>query len=209
MAHYPEHIDSIGTSAGTYLLEWHTDENADAPYDEGFTLITYGRSHNGWDSKIDITEGEADSHVGRAVIQALSNSYEQWDHVSGAALVRWLQLQGKRGVTVVDDEYDPVEASRDRSDRIYGIAWAPADATDPRSYTRSALAQWNAWASGAVFGWRLLDPSGEEIDSCWGYFDTPGEREYVLTDVTRRAQEDASDRTDRANLAGAGIVGII
>lgn len=199
----------IETPAGTYTLEFHADENADQPYDEGFVLVTNGRSRYGADSRIDIMRGN--DPLMPQVAQALSNSYEGWDNVSGAALVRWLRLHGRNGVTLfhIPDDYTPDDPSTDRQDRIYGVAWAPWDATDPDAYVKAALQQWAAWARGEVFGWRLIDPSGEEVESCWGYYDVAGEREYVTGEATDIAVADAERRIAAANMVGAGFVGIV
>ena len=114
-----------------------------------------------------------------------------------------------------------MEPSTDRSERVYGVAWAPDDAADwhmPEqafNYTYCALAQWRAWADGDVFGWRLTDPAGDEVESVWGYygsaFDTqPGsERNHTLEEATDAAQADAERRLSQANLAGAGLIGLI
>jgi len=213
---YPIDTETIHTAVGDYVINWYHDENADQPYDEGFTLIT-----NGERDRINIETGDAVSALGRNIIQALSNSYHQWDHVSGAAIVRYLRLAGRLGVTLVDSDYTPTTASTDRDERVYGVAWAPEDAaastvslpdgstTDHAEYTRLALAQWHAWANGETFGWQLIDPSGNEVDSCWGYFNTKGEKEYTLQHATEIAQADALDRLNSANLAGAGFVGLV
>ena len=200
---------TIETPAGEYTLEIHYDEVADQPYNEGFILVTNGQSRYGYDSRIDISHGE--DPLMEQVKYALSNSYNEYHHVSGAALVRWLQLHGRRGVTLVHvpSDYTPDTPSTDRSERIYGVAWAPDDATDPDAYVKSALAEWTAWARGEVFGWKLIDPSGDEVESVWGYYEIPGEREYVEQEATELAQHDAQQRVDAANTAGAGFVGIL
>ena len=160
--------ETINTAAGSYVLDWIQDDNADAPYDEGFTLLKNGSAWGPY-SRINIQEGDTDSPVAATILQALSNHAHGWDQISGAAIVRYLRLAGKRGVTLVDHEYSPVEPSTDRSERVYGVAWAPDDAADwhmPEQafhYTYCALAQWRAWADGDVFGWRLTDPAGDEV----------------------------------------------
>jgi hypothetical protein len=202
---YPFDTDTIHTAAGDYVLDYCHDENADQPYDEGFTLLTNGESHYGHDSRIDIEDGDKTDPVVRTVIQALSNSFHRFDHVSGAAILRYVRLAGKQGATLVDFDYTPVEPSLDRENRVYGVAWAPDDAHDHDRYTRLSLQQWHAWAEGETFGWKLIDPSGNEVESVWGYFDTEGERAYILEEARNLAQADAEQRIANANLAGAGI----
>lgn len=135
------------------------------------------------------------------VAQALADSRHGswrggWDHVSGAALARWLRLHGKLGVTLVWDDYTPVEASTDREERIYGVAWAGADMDDPDTAVRYGLESYRAWAAGEGFGWRLIDPSGEEVSSCYGHYDVPGEREYTFSEAVSEAQADAQRRVN-------------
>lgn len=187
---------TISTTAGDYRLELHTDQDVEEPNHSGFVLVTYGAPHY-----VNIEHGE-DDLIGE-VQQALSNSYYgtegygSMDNVSGAAIVRWLRLQGRRGVTLVHQDYMPDDASTDRRDRVYGVAWAEdhIDAADVDNVVRYGLETYRAWANGEGFGWTLIDPDEEEVESVWGYYDTPGEREYVLSQAREIAADDAKRRS--------------
>jgi hypothetical protein len=212
---------TITTTAGDYRVDWIADELADQPYNEGFSLYAITGSSYRRPFTVDhISETDSDSDVQATIVSAIktharSDDHWGWQFRSGAAIVRYLKLTGHHGATVVDSDYRPIDPSVDRFDRVYGVAWAPADATDPDNYTRIALAEWQSWAQGDVFGWRVVDPQDNEIDACWGYFGYyktvlgDDQIRYTLEEATQAAQADAADRVTAANLVGAGFVGIV
>ncbi len=208
MSYHPIDSETIHTAAGDYIINWFHDESGEQPYNEGFTLITNGYRPGGR-AMIDIETGDTENEPAWTVAQALSNHASGWDQISGAAIIRYLQLAGKKGVALVDTDLTVAPPSIDRQERVYGVAWAPDDAVDHNDYTVKSLQEWNAWANGETFGWQLIDPSGNEVDSCWGYFNVPGEKDYTLVHATEIAQDDAKDRAHQASLAGAGITGLI
>lgn len=201
---------TIDTDAGTYVVQWFWDEDAERPYDEGFVLLVDGSPRN-----IDVREGFKDRDLTHAHAWAAVAGHGRsgdWypSRTSGAALLRYLTLKGCKGVTLVDADYRPTTASTDPADRIFGVAWAPDDATDPATYTDACLADWQAWRGGDTFGWRLLDPSGDEVDSCWGYYGFSTEnRDYTLSAARDAALTDQMRRAENANLVGSGFVGLI
>ena len=207
--------ETIHTAAGDYEINWLLDSTPDQPYDSGLTLLT-----DGGRDRIDILEGDTDSPESILVQEAFDKHaypYDSWGWQlrSGAAIVRYLTLKGKRGVTLVDENYRPEQPSTDRRERVTGVSWAPDDATNPDEYTRLQLAQWEAWANGDVFGWQLFDPAGRIVDECWGFYgqywdEKPdSERSYTLREATESALLDAENRARAVNLVGAGFVGII
>lgn len=217
----PHILDSqiISTDAGDYTVRFVLDECADQPYDEGFSLYAItGRRYSTF--TVDhISEVDSDADVQVNIVSAIETHARRddrwgWQFRSGAAILRYLKLTGHHGATLVDDQYRTIDPSTDRFDRVYGVAWAPADAGDPAHYTRLALAQWESWADGDVFGWQLFDPEGNKIDACWGYYGYnhpllgKEERDYIMEQVVDAARGDAADRVVSANLVGAGFVGI-
>lgn len=57
--------------------------------------------------------------------------------------------------------------------RLQGADWAPTDAEREQWIKESLEAQaelYRQWMCGEVYGWRVLDPDGDELDSCWGYY---------------------------------------
>ncbi|MCV7174829.1 hypothetical protein [Mycolicibacterium sphagni] len=202
-----DHFDSqvITTDAGEYTVRWITDPDAGQPEDEGFFLAVAGVTQP-------VTPGES----GRIVWDVLSahadhSNYWTWRKLrSGAALVRYLQLRGHKGVTLVDGDYQPVAASTERrSEPVMGVAWAPDDAADPDTYVDNHLAEWRAWAEGDAFGWKLFDPSGVEIDAEWGHYGFDAMRTDTLEQARAVAAFDAESRVVAANTVGAGFVGVI
>lgn len=194
---YEDDIEThtINTPAGDYRLELHTDQDVDEPDHTGFVLITDGSPH-----LVNIEHGEDDliEEVQEALSQSRygSEGHGGRDHVSGAALVRWLRLHGRRGVTLVYSDYTPEQPSANRYERIHGVAWAEdhIDSADVDKVVEYGLQTYRAWANGEGFGWKLFDPAGEEVEAVWGYYDTPGEREYVLTQAREIAADDAKRR---------------
>ncbi|OMC55392.1 hypothetical protein A5747_13445 [Mycobacterium sp. IS-836] len=207
---------TIDTPAGEYRVTWYHDEDANQPEDEGFNLLVHGWERYGADSRIDIEYGGG--HLAGEVMSVLLTSGTNredswpWELRSGAALVRYLRLKDRKGVTLVDLDYRPVEPSSDRWQRVYGVAWSPDDATDPDEYVKNRLAEWRAWAEGDCFGWVVTDPTGREIEygSVWGYYGFwDGGREWSLEDAKGEAIADAESRIEQANRVGAGIVGLV
>ena len=173
----------VETPAGTYAVHWFWDATAPAepPYDHACGLLKKGGPRT-----IDIREGltdradaadpvDAERYTAlRSVWAALAcrrhPAWDPTDAVSGAALVRYLTLKGFAGVTVIDDDFHAVEASADRDEHVHGVAWVSADFTDPASAVAGWLADWRAWRDGDVFGWVAYTPTGEVVESSWGYY---------------------------------------
>lgn len=206
----PFHTEQIETTAGEYTVEFHSDDMAEQPYDEGFVLAI-----DGWHTdRIDIEHGDIPGEVWSVLRTSGKYRQDSWDYEqrSGAALVRYLTLKGHKGVTLVDSDYRPVEASSDRFERIHGVAWAPDDATNPVEYVKGQLREWRAWAEGDTFGWVVKGPGADEVASVWGYYgwEWYGDQyEYVMGEARDAAEYDASQRVEQSNLVGAGIVGIV
>lgn len=204
MSDYEIDSATVETDAGTYTVRWFVDDTPEQPYDEGFVLAVDGSSDWAMRSRVDIEHGDVPDGVWPAL-----QSWRYSDSRSGAALVRWLKILGYRGVTLVDADYHPVEPSSDRDERVHGVAIAPSDATNPDEYVRTALKEWRAWAVGDCFGWVVLAPNGETVESVWGYYGFHAEREYTLSEAKAAIEWHATERIEKSNLVGAGIVGII
>jgi hypothetical protein len=211
MSDYEIESETVETVAGTYTVRWLYDDSPEQPYDNGFGLAMVRRDR--W--RIDHSVGEhADEVASLVEYHGRGNAYNGniYDHEirSSAAIARYLRIKhGIVGVLAVDDDYNGSQPSADRGETFVGLAWAPSDATDPDEYTRIVLSQWKAWANGDVFGWVAEDPSGEQVGSCWGYFDFDAEREYTLSEAKSAIDADVAERIDRANRAGAGVVDLI
>ena len=202
---------TIDTGVGPYAVQWFWDDDAERPYDEGFVLLVDGSAGRQIDIREGFNAGDLTHATAWSAIAAHGRCSDWYPgRTSGAALVRYLTLKGCKGVTLVDDQYRPTTASADRQDRIHGVAWAPAGATDPAAYTEARLGEWQAWRTGDVFGWVVLAPNGEEVESCWGYYGFSTEnRRYTFSEARDVALNDELRRMQDANRVGAGFVGLI
>lgn len=54
---------------------------------------------------------------------------------------------------------------------------------------QAEVSAYSAWANGEVYGWKLVDADGEEIDSCWGYV---GDRAGAERDAMDAAKIEAA-----------------
>lgn len=202
----------IETAAGPYTVRWLVDESADQPYDDGFGLAKIGSNRY-----IEVTHGkDADEIASLIRYHRRANAYDgniyDGEVRSAAAIARYVRLKfGVVGVLELDDRFNTSVPSADRGESFDGLAWTTveAGATDPGEATRIGAQEWNAWAEGDVFGWVVEDPSGREVESCWGFYGFDREYDYTLSEAKDAAEYDAARRVDRANLVGAGIVGLI
>ncbi|ATW60050.1 hypothetical protein SEA_PHLORENCE_76 [Mycobacterium phage Phlorence] len=202
-------IKIIPTPAGDFTMTWYVDDFADRPFNYGFAVFMVDERGNDW-----IVDGPVPVDAYHQLRWSKSSDQYDYERRSGAAVVRWLTLKGHKGVTLLDQHYAPVEPSADRFDNSYfGIAVAPADLPEDMvdEYVRGCLREWQAWAAGDTFGWVLSDPEGTEVDSCWNYFGfwDGDEQDYTLRRAEAIAEADAEARKVRANMVGAGFVGIV
>ncbi len=199
---------TVATSAGNYTIEFLVDEDAEQPEDEGLVIYLAGDHRRNL-----FTYGRLDDELAQTAIAYRNHKRDEaWreDARSGAAIVRYLRLKGHKGVTLIDRSFRPVDADADRDERVYGVAIAPSDATAPERYVRDSLAMWHAWNEGDVFGFRVLDPQGREVEgSIWGYYGFYESRPFALEDAEGVIGLDAAERVAEANRAGAGFVGVI
>lgn len=59
-----------------------------------------------------------------------------------------------------------------------------SDVETVKEILRGEVETYSAWANGEVYGWEVLDPQGEQVDSCWGYI---GETEYPMQEAIESA----------------------
>jgi len=201
----------ITTDAGVYTVKFILDEDQHQPEDEGFVFMMHG-----YPDYVDISEGDVDPIVEVALYNHGKGSGDAWDwaYRSGAAIVRYLRLKGYCGVTLVDRDYRPVEATSDRNTRVYGVAWAPEDvpAAMAHTYVKHRLQEWAAWAIGDCFYYEIKDPNDVVIDedghyTFYGFIDL--RNELMETEIKPTIYADAADRINSANRIGAGFVGLI
>lgn len=205
--------ETIHTDAGDYTVKFIVDEDGSQPEDEGFALITVGAPH-----KIDIDTTKGAPFQVYAILQISAQlgrgNYWNYEYRSGAALVRWLTLTGHQGVTLVDADYNPVEATTDRFERVYGVAWAPEDvpAAMADQYVLNRLKEWKSWAEGDMFFYEIEDPNGVVINederyTFYGYYDQADD--LLQSEIMPEIHADAAERINSVNRVGAGFVGLI
>ena len=69
------------------------------------------------------------------------------------------------------------------------------------------------YLTGAVFGWRTVDPKGVLIDSCWGYYgyDETKDDAYMIKDCAKPSidcwcEEQAKESTEKMYWAARGVL---
>jgi hypothetical protein len=58
---------------------------------------------------------------------------------------------------------------------------------------RAEIKTLDGYITGQVYGWKVIDPEGEEIDSCWGYYN---ELEYCLSEGMESAKYSEAQATE-------------
>lgn len=90
------------------------------------------------------------------------------------------------GVTIRTGQSFPCPWDSGRSGFVYvDRADALAEFKDEESVLnclRSEVETCNAYLSGEVFGWIVLDVDGEELESCWGFYGAR-EHEYMMSEI--------------------------
>lgn len=67
-------------------------------------------------------------------------------------------------------------------EKITGVTKKQAAANN-YAMLRSNVKTWGAWAWGDVYGWKVEDPDGEEVDRCGGYLCPDMETDYLEADA--------------------------
>ena len=211
---------TVDTPAGVYVIALHYDIDAEVPDytdDGGFVYLGDGRT-------IAAQYGDASHDVADLLRRHNATNDALWDHEhrSAAAIGRYLRIRhGLAGVQEVvhsGDRYRAESPCTDRHHGIEGMAWAPTDAARPEDYTRGIVATYDAWANGNVYGYIVISPDGQEVDSCWDFYADPAEPltadaphglAYPVSQARAAIEADVDQRTAQANTAGAGLVGLI
>lgn len=85
-----------------------------------------------------------------------------------------------------------------------GKEWTEDVRAKAEACLRSEVSTYSAYLEGNVVGWIAKDPSGEHIDSCWGYFpDERGRHDHALDEarsaIDHWCEEQEVEATERAH----------
>ena len=75
---------------------------------------------------------------------------------------------------------------------FYGLILVTKDESiiaKPNEYAESYIKSWNTWANGEVRGFMALDKDGEDIDSCWGFYDEKHMLEEAKSNIDYHIKE--------------------
>ena len=203
----------VDTSAGQYRIDILPDMDPLPPEYYGCGIAYAGTWYH---DQYQNATGDDAGDILRLIRYHSASNQDIWDRErrSPAALARYVRL--KYGYPVVLDVYRcgdryavSSEPSADRFEPCEGLAWAPTDASNPTEYARGMVAEYSAWATGEVYGYRITDPSGDTLGSCFGYYpddsETSDAGEFWSWGLNYMYQiavdEIEADVVDRAHLA--------
>lgn len=214
---------TIGTDAGAYTLEIHRDTNPSDPFGSrsifstgylseqqrfiGVTCIGEESAKDHGGPGVDTIEGAIDAgHSPRAILRWLRLAY-------GAA--GFVELSRNHDGSVTVSDIDEATASTghglsggysdDAAPQLEGLACIfPADyaaamgegvnLAKARDIVRGEWNEYAAYSEGDVIGYRLLDPEGDEISACWGYYGEAASMHDIIGEARAQADADAGHR---------------
>jgi hypothetical protein len=228
-----------------YSIEFHQDEDAGNPlkeFDCEPTLVLHERAeqHFGWTT---------DEDWGRKLNGALDRVRVRHDKAASLALIaRWLRVfhdvpvalpvgAGEHSGTWVylgsgSDQFDPQGWDSGwigwffvtGKELVEDWGHKPEDLTTERvtELLEGSFGTFKAYVAGEVYGWVALDPEGDTIQSCWGFYGDDeieedgyaygealdavmGERGRRAGIAAKAAQEAAEDEAEIADLVLAEI----
>lgn len=192
-------VETIETDAGVYELEFISD-----PYGASNPLVEF--DHEGMQFYVSDGTCTLIGSAGKALatligeysddVDGLERRYSKWRAIAASP---WQLFTGSGYGSSQGHQWDwyvLVDVTGEHTSRI-------------ELAVLSTMAEYEAWETGDVFGYVLRDPSGSEIDACWGYYGYQREREYVISMATALARDDAAEKKKESNSVGAGFVGLI
>lgn len=204
----PFESDTIDTPAGQYVVRYVSDE-AENP------LTEYGHPDmqfyvSGFDSiTTDTLSTDRQTTAGRAG-SALTSFIDHDDDDVTRRFAKWRAISGSPIQLFTGSGYGNMQGDQwDWYVLVDARAWTGEFAARIEPAVLSTMAEYEAWATGDVFGWMLVDPAGNDVASVWGYYGFDENRDYVLSEATAAAEHHATDATNRANLVGSGFIDII
>lgn len=204
--------EKIETPAGIYTVELHYDDMDQNPLtdwdQEGMAFFVVGSRHGEMVNTLD----EVTDATGNAIRTWIADEHHVDDIQRRFAL--WRAITGSPWVLVTGDDYD--------MDQAYGwmvlvdtsTTYVASDGNSypslpqPVGVAEATMKDFHTWVNGEVCGFVVKDPAGNDLThggSVWGFYDEAD----ALQQGIDEAKADAAERVNAANLAGAGIVGLI
>lgn len=204
-----------------YTIEILPDYDAGNPFvefDELSTLVLHQRAeqHFGWSTDKDwaaLLQGKLNEIAEQGVIERLYGPGGALETVN-----RWLETDHHIPVVLPVSALDhsgvlpylgtgahPVDPGGWDSGWVGWLFATPeqlrkAELTDPgqiEKSLRASFAQFAAWVSGDVVGYRIVDGAGTELTSCWGFYGSDTFREpdgWALSECRAIIDADISER---------------
>jgi hypothetical protein len=200
--------EQIETPAGVYTVELHPEDNPPNPLtdmdNEGMAFYVVG-NREGVETD---TLNDADD-AGHAVKAWISDEH----HISEIErrFAKWKAITGSPWILVTGSGFNSYESYGWMVLVNTGLTYRASDGKDypalprPVQTAHATMNDYQTWADGGICGFITKSPSGEVIDSVWGFYDN----DEALEGGKTIAECDAADRLDAANLVGAGFVGIV
>lgn len=196
---------TVDTDAGTYTVAYELDQDTSSPRDAdcNITLIAT-RIHYGEDLS------ELDNVTGNDAADALARFMRTWSDTD--KIERAFHLWK----TITGSNWNLETETRGGNDwteyfQLWDSATSPDVCPNPAQNARVELNYFANWREGDTFGYVITGPDGDDIESVWGYigFDGDGDRGHVDTEIDAAIAHDVTERTNNANVAGSGFVGLI
>lgn len=130
------------------------------------------------------------------------------DHVTGYHVFALGIYEGPYTILTLGADADADADDDDDADRGPGYVYVSRaewpNAGDAARAAECLVNEWNSYLSGDVYGYRVKDPSGYTVDSCWGYTGDP-EESGVVDDARASAEAFVTnDERDAATERDAG-----
>lgn len=192
------------TRSNGYTVEIHHDDDAESPrqWSQTGTMVHWHRRYSLGDREATSREMEALERGGWRLLIRYLRRYE------GATMLLKLGLIDHSGLSMYADggpsASDPQGWDSGTVGFIYDSAKGREEtgATDIEAALRAEIEEYDAFLQGQTYGFIVLDPAGEQVDSCWGFLETEWNVDKMY--VTTEARAIADSYVDNAAVA-AGV----
>lgn len=196
---------TVDTDAGTYTVAYELDQDTESPRDNVDCTLTLIATHTyyGYDN----SELESKTYDAATALLRFMHTWRDTDKIERAFHL-WKTATGS--------SWNLETETRGGNDwteyfQLWDSATSPDVCPNPAQNARVELNYFANWREGDTFGYVVTGPDGGEIESVWGYigFHGDGDRGHVDTEIDAAIAHDVTERTNNANVAGSGFVGLI